>query len=91
MSDAHDPRRDKEELEISWRQNVRAAYAEYQQARNTVAGTARYAADIGGPDGALAHRQALRRELTALHRYRTALRIFTDLVVHGKTPPCGDS
>jgi hypothetical protein len=41
---------------------------------------------IPGPDGHLLYQRALRAEYIALADYSRVLRVFNDLVVHGKTP-----
>ena len=41
---------------------------------------------IHGADGAFAYKHALDAEVSAMANYRRVLRIFTDLVMHGKIP-----
>ena len=41
---------------------------------------------IPAPDGHLSYQRALRAECVALAEYSRVLGVFSDLVVHGKTP-----
>lgn len=44
----------------------------------------------GGPDANYAYAQAITAETNALAEYSRVLRIFADLIIHGKSPTAND-
>ena len=56
-----------------------------QQYKREIEGTLKMGG-IPGPDGHLLYQRALRAEYVALAEYSRVLGVFSDLVVHGKTP-----
>jgi hypothetical protein len=76
------------ELEALWRERLQIARSNYDVA---VAEFRKVSADLKqwplpAPDGSAAFRQVRVAESAALNEYIRTLKIFTDLIVHGKTP-----
>jgi hypothetical protein len=81
----------REELENLWRTRLDKAADRYNTAKKTY----RLVADedrqglTPSPDGRYAIRQARQEEAAARAEYIRVLRIFTDLILHGKIPKTG--
>ncbi len=79
---------DRRELEQLWKQKWEAAKLKLEQAAARVRETesAVRSGSVPEPQGFDAYSRALEAETIALTEYSHALRIYTDLVVHGKLP-----
>ncbi|MGA7234856.1 MAG: hypothetical protein WBY44_04210 [Bryobacteraceae bacterium] len=81
------------ELERLWRKRVGQAHEQYMfEAKICKALLAERVETFPNilppdPDGTLALHQAFQRESGALNEYMRVLKIYTDLVIQGKTPP----
>lgn len=76
------------ELERYWKERLSTAKNVLDAARANVQ-SVKDDAGLDGPDGTYAHARytrAVRDETTALVEYSRVLRIYTDLMVHGKVP-----
>jgi len=84
------PEKPDSELERYWRERWQQAKLDLDAARSRVLSVKDDAfAGVAGPDGGYAHARytrAMMDETTALVEYSRILRIYTDLVVHGKVP-----
>jgi hypothetical protein len=76
----------REELLEAWGERTRIAAHEYQRVKAAADLAYQLCTDAPPPDGNFAYRQALQAETAALAEYRRTLTIFTDLLLHGKTP-----
>ena len=74
------------ELERDWRERWLKAKADLDAARARVASLK----PAGGPDGNYAYARAVMDETDALAEYSRVLRLYADLVVHGKLPTAKD-
>jgi hypothetical protein len=83
-----DPLGNRQQLEDLWREKVKASLARYWNARAECQNAVQEQKDqlTPSPDGAFAVSLALKKESEALAQYKRVMRIFTDLVVHGKIP-----
>jgi hypothetical protein len=80
--------RSKGELEDVWRERLREARLKYQEASKAFRATWGEHFEKGlTADPTLAIEQARNVETAALSEYMRVLRVFTDLIVHGKLPP----
>ena len=77
------------ELEHYWREQSTVAKLDLDAARAQVE-SIRDSCGVQGPDGAYAYASALHRETAALIEYSRVLRIYTDLMVHGRRPDDSD-
>ena len=77
------------EVEGYWREQWETAKLDLDAARAQVE-SIKDACGAPGPGGAYAYASALNRETAALIEYSRVLRIYTDLMVHGKRPDDGD-
>jgi hypothetical protein len=77
------------DVENVWREKVRIARERYQFAIEQTHATAMAVGEklYVAPDGAQATKNARVTEKDALREYRRVLRIFTELVVYGTSPP----
>ena len=83
-----DSRMDRSKLEQHWKERWREAKLNLEAARAQVASVK----DLSvGPDYGYAYRSAFTKETAALIEYSKVLRIYTDLVVHGKLPDDNDA
>jgi len=82
------PLPDSRSHEERWRQRLKDAELRLTFARQYLKDIQRDypQLDIRGADGLFAFRHALQAENLALAEYRRVLKIFCDLVVHGKIP-----
>jgi hypothetical protein len=78
-------------LEELWQLRLKNAELRYTHAREQLRNILRSLApgEVPSADGSYAYQQALRAEKIALADYTRVLRVFTDLVVHGKPPEEG--
>lgn len=74
------------ELERYWKERWLQAKLELEAARAHVQSVKSTLSGPYGADGAYAYARAIQGETTALIEYSRTLRIYTDLVVHGKVP-----
>ena len=75
-------------LEDTWRERVRNARIRYEQAAKTFRATwGEHFEERVTSDPTFAIQQARQVESEALAEYVRVLKIFTDLVIHGKLPP----
>ncbi len=84
------PENPKTELERYWKERLSTAKHLLDAARVNVQSVK---VDADGPDGTYAHARytrAVLAETTALVEYSRVLRIYTDLMVHGKVPAQND-
>ena len=86
------PDKPQPELELYWKERwqnaklaLEVARAHVQALKENVLPSDRY-----GSDSANAYKSALEQETAALIEYSRVLRIYTDLVVHGKLPDDND-
>ena len=79
---------DRSELEQHWKARWQEAKLNLEAARAQVESVKDLCI---GPDGRYAYRSALAQETAALISYSKVLRIYTDLVVHGKLPDNNDA
>ena len=80
---------DRRELERYWREQWQKAKADLDTVSTRVESLKQDASCANGPDGGYAYARyarAMMEETTALVEYSRVLRIYTDLVVHGKLP-----
>jgi hypothetical protein len=77
---------DQRALERYWKDRWLKAKADLEAVRTRVESLKHDASSALGPDGGYAYARAMMDETTALIEYSRALRIYTDLVVHGKLP-----
>jgi hypothetical protein len=80
---------DRRELERYWKDRWHNAKLDLDAARTRVDSLKHDAASALGPDGGYAYAayaRAMMNETAALIEYSKILRIYTDLVVHGKLP-----
>jgi len=77
------------DLQQIWNERVKAARLRYEEAHARASGELKAwtAGEVPFPDGGFGLRQATRAETEAIHEYMRVLRIFNELVVHGKRPP----
>jgi hypothetical protein len=77
----------RQELEDIWRERVREARIKYEQASKAFRATwgEQFERELT-TDPTFAIEQARNREVAALKEYMRVLKVFTDLVVHGKRP-----
>jgi hypothetical protein len=75
-------------LEELWRLRLKNAESRYAHTREQLRNVLRTLphGEIPSPDGSYAYQQALHAENIALLECTRVLRVFTDLVVHGKIP-----
>lgn len=86
-----DEPQDRRELERYWKERLSTAKIILDAAHANVQ-SVKYDAGLDGPDGTYAHARytrAVLAETTALVEYSRVLRIYTDLMVHGKVPDEG--
>lgn len=77
------------EVEGYWREQWQMAKLDLDAARTQVE-SIRDSCGVHGPDGGYAYASALNRETAALIEYSRVLRIYTDLMVHGRRPDDND-
>lgn len=78
---------DRKELERHWKERWRKAKLDLESARAHVLSFKDHVSSgLYGPDGDNAYQAAMAGETAALIEYSRVLRIYTDLVVHGKLP-----
>lgn len=77
------------ELERYWREQWSMAKLGLDAARVQVE-SIKDSCGVQGPDGAYAYASALNQETAALMEYSRVLRIYTDLMVHGRRPDDGE-
>ena len=77
---------DRRELERYWEERCLQAKLKLEAARAHVQSVKSTLSGPYGADGAYAYTRAIKGETTALIEYSRTLRIYTDLVVHGKLP-----
>jgi hypothetical protein len=78
----------KRELEDVWRERLREARRKYEEAANAFKATwGEHFESRLTVDPTHAIEQARNVESRALSQYMRVLKVFTDLVVHGKLPP----
>ena len=78
------PEKPKTELERYWKERWWKAKLDLDAARAHVESLKSDSAS--GPDGSYAHARAMVDETAVLIEYSRVLRIYTDLMVHGKLP-----
>ncbi|HEY1240786.1 MAG TPA: hypothetical protein VGF16_09530 [Bryobacteraceae bacterium] len=77
--------RDQRELERHWRERWDKTKLDLDAARAQVE-SVKDSPSVNGPNNSYAYASALSHESAALMEYSRVLRIYTDLVVHGKIP-----
>lgn len=77
---------DRRELERYWKERWLKAKLELEAARFHLQSVKSTLSGSYGADGAYAYARAIKGESDALIEYSRTLRIYTDLVVHGKLP-----
>lgn len=77
------------EVEGYWREQWTRAKVDLEAARAHVE-SIKDSCGVHGPDGAYAYASALNQETASLIEYSRVLRIYTDLMVHGRRPEDGD-
>jgi hypothetical protein len=82
------PESDSDQIKRGLRDEVQAAEAAYRQAVAHSRAIADRSGDLplGHPDGAQVRHLAARTEAAALEKYRSAVKAFSDWVLHGKSP-----
>ncbi len=77
-----------QEMEDFWRTRLDETRKQYERASVTFRQAAQDFTEKQMPltDGNLRFRRAIREESAARREYMRALRIFTDLIIHGKIP-----
>jgi hypothetical protein len=82
------PESDSDQIKRGLRDDVRTAEAAYRQAAAQSRSIADRLGDLplGHPDGAEARHLAARTEAAALEKYRSAVKAFSDWVLHAKSP-----
>jgi len=82
-----EPHQSRRELLDSWRMRVNAAERAFKEAAVAATAALERCDCTAGAGDLHALQQAQKRESVALEEYTNALKIFHELVVHGKMPP----
>lgn len=84
-----DEAHEQSELEGYWREQWQMAKLDLDAARAHVE-SVKDSCGVHGPDGAYAYASALSQETGALVEYSRVLRIYTEVMVHGRRPDDSD-